>query len=73
MRWLPSRDKPAGSREESEGQSFPPELLHLPSVSEADEYRRGALRSGRQQIRLQTGLPIGQAAAGHASCARSSR
>lgn len=73
MRRLPPRDKSAGPREEGEGQGFPPELLHLPGVSEADEHRRGALCSGRQQVRLQAGLPVGQTAAGHASRARSSR
>lgn len=73
VRRLPPRDKPAGSCEEGEGQGFPPELLHLPGVSEADEHRRGALRPGRQQVRLQAGLPVGQAAARHASRARSSR
>ena len=72
MQRLPPRDKPSRSREEGEGQGFPPELLHLPGMSQADEHRRGALRSGRQQVRLQAGLPVGQAAAGHASRARSS-
>lgn len=73
MRRLPPRDKPTGPCEESEGQSFPPELLHLPGVSEADEHGRGALRLGRQQVRLQARLPVGQTTAGHASRARSSR
>lgn len=73
MRWLPSRDKSAGPCEESERQGFPPELLHLPSVSETDEHWRGALCPGRQQVCLQAGLPVGQTAAGHASRARSSR
>lgn len=73
MRRLPARNKSAGSCEESEGQGFPPELFHLPGVSEADEHRRGALCPGRQQVRLQAGLPVRQTAAGHASCTRPSR
>lgn len=73
VRRLPAGDKSAGPREEGEGQGFPPELFHLPGVSEADEHRRGALRPGRQQVCLQAGLHVGQDAAGHASHARSSR
>lgn len=73
MRRLSSRYKSAGPCKESERQGFPPELLHLPSVSETDEHRRGALCPGRQQVCLQAGLPVGQTAAGHASCTRSSR
>ena len=46
MRRLPRRNQSVGPCAKGERQGFPPELFHLPGLSEADEHWRRALRPG---------------------------
>lgn len=58
MQRLWARHIAFGPRQKGPRESVPPQLLHLPCLSEAAVDRRRTLRPRRQQVYLQGGLPI---------------